>query len=105
MRMVRNEIIHPKGLNLRCTEEDLILLKDFHRRVLNVQDPLALAGKMQREEALFRKKNEKVQVISNVNSGAEVNDRKFIGKLLLAVIVAAFFVLAFFILIFSLILL
>ena len=47
MRRIRNKIAHENGY-VDCSLDDLNWLKDFHVRLLNRQDPLAVAGEYKR---------------------------------------------------------
>lgn len=47
IRWIRNQLAHETGY-VECTAEDVNWLKDFHRRLLNQQDPLAYADRINR---------------------------------------------------------
>lgn len=47
IRWIRNQLAHETGY-VECTAADVNWLKDFHHRLLNQQDPLAYADKINR---------------------------------------------------------
>ncbi|MDE5577672.1 MAG: hypothetical protein K2J11_09830 [Oscillospiraceae bacterium] len=56
---LRNKIAHETSAT-DCNEEDLVWLEEFHNRLLERQDPLALLGKADRERSNLPPRRENV---------------------------------------------
>lgn len=72
MRWIRNQLAHEVGAfdSDICTNSDIKWLTDFHNSILNVADPLAIVGQVQRSI-------QKQQNYSNTrNKSADNNDTR-----------------------------
>lgn len=52
VKSLRNKIAH-ESCATECNEEDVAWIEDFHRRLLEQQDPLALIRKAERERLIY----------------------------------------------------
>lgn len=57
VRWLRNKIAHESGAT-ECNENDAAWLENFHRRLLEQQDPLALLGNANRERSNYSPRRE-----------------------------------------------
>lgn len=74
VRWLRNKIAHDSSAT-DCTDKDAAWLENFHSRLLNGQDPLALLKKSEQKRSIYTPKYESISKPS-VSSNAYLENKK-----------------------------
>lgn len=99
VRWLRSQIAHEPSVT-DCNEEDVAWLENFHRRLLEQQDPLALIRKAERERSNYSPRRESMPIYSeqmvyrnvNLQEKKDSSDRTVVALIVLVgvlIIIAA----------------
>lgn len=78
MRWLRNRLAHEVGsLNSQvCTQDDVAWIMAFHRKILEVCDPLAVVSKEQKQRSLNRQADSRPPMEATGNSNSQRREKK-----------------------------
>lgn len=90
-RYIRNQIVHDNNANEAnmCDENDTFWLKQFHQRILNQTDPIALYQKSitKNQQVASKSKKKMRPAQSNIKNRRTVNSKILLITILIALIV------------------